>query len=477
MLAWPVGVHAVSGDRFHATWGRAGMGGPSVHLGCFSAREEAAASWDAEARRRGWKLVNKPDVAAGERSARLAIEGASAAAFPVVPTDAAWRARELAALHAAAEGGAAADARWASPTELRQGDHWTEPGNLLCCSHNPHIFETRKARSCAVGWRAQSPRPSAKEWWAASAANRARASRSVMERSGVPLGGGSPDAASAVRREACFVAGAWVLNFQPMVAAALYRRFAPQSRAVVYDPCGGWGGRLLGAAVAGNVRTYIACEPSPATHAGLTELSRLVATRYPHLEARIVRRGAEDTVLPPSSVDLAFTSPPYFNLEMYANETDDAAQSHVRFPEPMWWAEQFVRRLCEHCFAALRPGGALLLNVSNNRMLSTGGCELEQICAEHAAKAGFERGEALRMLKPRADASMADGSEPILLFRKPKSKPPPGQQPARLPAKRPRDCTGGGGVGGGAGSASGAGASSSATRTAADSLGALLGGW
>ena len=38
--------------------------------------------------------------------------------------------------------------------------------------------------------------------------------------------------------------------FQALVAAAIYRRFAPPD-AVIYDPCGGWGGRLLGATAAG----------------------------------------------------------------------------------------------------------------------------------------------------------------------------------------------------------------------------------
>lgn len=59
-----------------------------------------------------------------------------------------------------------------------------------------------------------------------------------------------------LRREIFILSGSWVLNFQPLVAAAIFRRFAPAANAVVYDPSAGWGGRLLGAAASGNVSTY-----------------------------------------------------------------------------------------------------------------------------------------------------------------------------------------------------------------------------
>ena len=64
LLTWPIGVHAVEGGRFHATWGD--RSGPPLHLGCFASAGEAAGAWDAEARRRGWSLVNRPQ-AAGEQ--------------------------------------------------------------------------------------------------------------------------------------------------------------------------------------------------------------------------------------------------------------------------------------------------------------------------------------------------------------------------------------------------------------------------
>ena len=73
-------------------------------------------------------------------------------------------------------------------------------------------------------------------------------------------------------------------------------------------------GRLLGAIAAG-AKAYLACEPSTATHAGLLRLAEDFAAPS-GMHTQILKQGAEETSLPPASVDMAFTSPPYFNLEV-----------------------------------------------------------------------------------------------------------------------------------------------------------------
>ena len=182
-----------------------------------------------------------------------------------------------------------------------------------------------------------------------------------------------------------------------------------------------------------------------ATHAGLLRLAADFATPA-GVQCQILRQGAEETRLPTSSVDVAFTSPPYFNLELYAD--GEPSQSHVKYPTPSWWVEQFlqVRALCvlglsrgvtlsltrtlhpnpkpnpDHphlhtshlhpdpiteqrvfcnVFEALKPGGVFLLNVSNNRMLLDGRCDLERAACSCAQRAGFAEEPTLRMLKPR----------------------------------------------------------------------------
>jgi len=59
-----------------------------------------------------------------------------------------------------------------------------------------------------------------------------------------------------------------VSNFRPSSAKVLVERFCPTG-GTVWDPCAGWGGRLLGATMASCMPRYVACEPQPLTLQGL----------------------------------------------------------------------------------------------------------------------------------------------------------------------------------------------------------------
>jgi hypothetical protein len=227
------------------------------------------------------------------------------AGFPYPPTDSKWREAELAAFLAQAGdatpgvGRVWVRTRWGEA--LQQDCHSTAPGNALCFSFNPHIFTVCKARDCRDGWDAR-PSHARESMTAAWARNefRLRCARAVVESAG-PFRDGEALRA-ALRKQCCMLSGAWVLNFQPLLAAALYARFGGAG-CTVLDPCGGWGGRLLGA-VAAKVGTYICCEPSTGTHAGLAGLAKLAATaaREGGTRVQLMRAGAEETRLPPGSV-------------------------------------------------------------------------------------------------------------------------------------------------------------------------------
>ena len=94
-LDWPIGVDemlargtsgpAAAAPRFHATF----AGG--VHLGCFATATEAADAWDAEARRRGQRVLNSPRDSSGEISAaghlRAVLAALPSRALPPLPSD------------------------------------------------------------------------------------------------------------------------------------------------------------------------------------------------------------------------------------------------------------------------------------------------------------------------------------------------------------------------------------------------------
>lgn len=89
---------------------------------------------------------------------------------------------------------------------------------------------------------------------------------------------------------------------------------------------GGWGGRLFGF-LASNCQKYIATEPSSKTFAGLVKLKEDYAYINKQIELHMV--GSESFLPKKNSLDLCFTSPPYFNTEKYS---DEDSQSYIKFP-------------------------------------------------------------------------------------------------------------------------------------------------
>ena len=87
----------------------------------------------------------------------------------------------------------------------------------------------------------------------------------------------------------------------------------------MWDPCGGWGGRLLGAYLSGVVAEYTCCEPSTLTHRGLSAMADDIGRWCGHgsdrrrMKCRVLLEGAEEVTRGTiGEVDMVFTSPPYF---------------------------------------------------------------------------------------------------------------------------------------------------------------------
>lgn len=153
-----------------------------------------------------------------------------------------------------------------------------------------------------------------------------------------------------------------VYNFRPSAAKALVDRYCPPG-ALVWDPCAGWGGRLMGASLSSNKVRYIGCDPSSGTVRGLHELKTWMDEYVPGLDRRveIYPVPAEDFD-PPSGLDLVLTSPPYWKREHYS---DEDTQSANRYPNYHVWLDNFWRPVLSKAVRALKVGGWLALNVDD----------------------------------------------------------------------------------------------------------------
>ena len=170
-----------------------------------------------------------------------------------------------------------------------------------------------------------------------------------------------------------------VSNFRPTAAAAIYDTFAKNG--VVWDMSGGWGGRLLGAIISG-VDTYITTEPSALTSAGLYELAKDFAPK--NMKWEILRNGSEEYLPDKKSLDLCFTSPPYFDLEKYA---DEDTQSYIKFNTKDAWIEGFLRPTFKNCHYGLKDDGVMIINIADVKGKQN--INLEEKTVQVAEEVGF----------------------------------------------------------------------------------------
>ena len=158
--------------------------------------------------------------------------------------------------------------------------------------------------------------------------------------------------AQAVRNLARIYCGGRVANYRPFVARNIINHFSRRGD-VVLDFSAGYGGRLLGC-LSLDERTYIGIDPARKQVIGLRGMNDDLKTRSA-VKVDIVEGCAEDVVsgMSSNSVDLIFSSPPFFNLEIYS---DEPTQSSNRYPTYQEWRMCFLDAVITQSRRVLRRG-------------------------------------------------------------------------------------------------------------------------
>jgi hypothetical protein len=205
------------------------------------------------------------------------------------------------------------------------------------------------------------------------------------------------------------------VNFPPTIAKSLYKKFTndlPKDDPIkIYDPSAGYGGRLLGALSLINEKKvhYIGTDPNPDNWVESIGLSRYELMGR-HFQANVRGRYSstyevhkcgsevfcnhEAFSIHAGSVDLVFTSPPYFAAEGYS---DDENQSFKKFPAYELWREGFLRKTLENCSLLLKRKRWLLWNIAD---VSFDGklYPLERDSVEIAKSLGFQYRHRIKMV-------------------------------------------------------------------------------
>lgn len=193
-------------------------------------------------------------------------------------------------------------------------------------------------------------------------------------------------------------------NFRPSVAKALVEKYAPAG-GLVLDPCAGYGGRALATLATG--RRYLGVDPHPNAEEAYRKMARFVGLGD-HLTFH--NSPFEDVVLDEAVADMAFTSPPYFSIERYA---EDPKQSWVRYPTWEAWRDVFLQTLIRNVYRALRPGAPFCLNVAD-ATFGTKTCPVVQEAVGFALQHGFVQEATITMPLKRFGKHVK--TEPVLRF-------------------------------------------------------------
>lgn len=145
---------------------------------------------------------------------------------------------------------------------------------------------------------------------------------------------------------------------------------------VVFDPCCGWGGRMLGTVAAG--AHYIGCEPNKETYDNLLKLAHFLNIEK---NITIYNCGAE-TLTYDFDYDLMLTSPPYFNLEIYDDAPTQSENQYKTYDE--WyckWLEPIIYNTIEKakvvCWNTANVG-KMMLQDDIQRSLAAKGWQIDK---------------------------------------------------------------------------------------------------
>ena len=153
-----------------------------------------------------------------------------------------------------------------------------------------------------------------------------------------------------------------VANFSPNVARKIYEKYCPKQNANILDYSCGFGSRMLGCLTSKYNYTYYGIDPNTSLYKQLNKFGEFINNEK-ECNYKLFCQGSENIINELiNKIDLAFSSPPYFNLEIY---TKEETQSISKFPQYDDWLEYYVRPTIKNIYKYLKNDGLFIVNVKN----------------------------------------------------------------------------------------------------------------
>jgi hypothetical protein len=133
----------------------------------------------------------------------------------------------------------------------------------------------------------------------------------------------------------------------------------------ILDMSMGWGDRLI-ASMASNINCYHGYDPNPCLHPNYKKMIEFFKPQLvnPKIEIKTHQLPFEKAQLPDNFYDLMFTSPPYFDIEIYDSNSETQSTHNNNESE---WYNNYLKVWVKLIYNALKIGGIMAFNINQFR--------------------------------------------------------------------------------------------------------------
>ena len=142
--------------------------------------------------------------------------------------------------------------------------------------------------------------------------------------------------------------------FKPSIAKYIYKKYKATK---VFDPCAGWGSRMLGAMSLGI--DYVGCDTNTALKPIYKSVAKYFLGQSNNVEVHntdCIKMLGMLLTLKSKTYDCVLTSPPYANLEVYPDMTPWKSEEV--------FYKKFLMPMIARCYKLVKKGGVVCINIS-----------------------------------------------------------------------------------------------------------------
>ena len=153
-----------------------------------------------------------------------------------------------------------------------------------------------------------------------------------------------------------------VSNFPIKEATTIFNKYSEIGN-TIYDPSCGFGSRLCAGIL--NGRMYIGTDPNISLVNKLEECVKWCKNNVDDVGSYKIYPHGSEIFIPEleNTVDLCFTSPPYYKLEKYS---DDETQSIIKYSEYDEWINGYSKMTLDNCVRYTKTNGIIAINIKNS---------------------------------------------------------------------------------------------------------------